>query len=160
MTRSAPAAAPISGSRCASRVITRRSCQAIQKSTQRKVAVKVVHGGPFAGPRERARVEREVRILAGLDHPNIVKIHDSGEIAGVPGGSGSSAGGTFYYVMDYVSGQSLDALISKDPKPISDILKLGPGAVVELDRAAWHRRWQRLQELGGSPLEDRDRHDP
>ncbi|MGD9688775.1 MAG: protein kinase [Phycisphaerales bacterium] len=94
--------------------------QALQKSTQRKVAIKVVHGGPFAGPRERARVEREVRILAGLDHPNIVKIHDSGEVPGAAG----TGGGTFYYVMDYVSGHSLDALISKDQKPVADVLRL------------------------------------
>ncbi len=67
--------------------------QAIQKSTQRKVAVKVVHGGPFAGPRERARVEREVRILAGLDHPNIVKIHDSGRSRACRGGAGAVPGG-------------------------------------------------------------------
>ncbi len=42
----------------------------------------------------------------------------------MPGGSGSSAGGTFYYVMDYVSGNSLDAMINKDPKPITDVIKL------------------------------------
>ncbi len=97
--------------------------QAIQKSTQRKVAIKVVHGGPFAGERERARVEREVRILAGLDHPCIVKIHDSGVAGGISDG-GAAGGGSFYYVMDYVSGQSLDAFITKEPKPIEEVLRL------------------------------------
>ena len=74
--------------------------QAIQKSTRRKVAVKVMREGPFAGTRERARFEREVQILGALSHPNIVAIHDSGEVRG-----------SFYYVMDYIAGKPLDEYI-------------------------------------------------
>ena len=37
--------------------------QALQKSTQRKVAIKVMKEGPFAGQADRARFEREVQIL-------------------------------------------------------------------------------------------------
>jgi|GEM_PF-2632844 len=71
--------------------------QAIQKSTKRQVAIKVVREGPFASRTEKLRFEREIAILAQLRHPNIVTIHDSGE-----------AGGHAYYVMDYIPGQSLD----------------------------------------------------
>jgi serine/threonine protein kinase len=74
--------------------------QALQKATQRHVAIKVMREGPFAGPTDRARFEREVQILAQLDHPNIVTIHDSG-----------SAAGCHYFVMDLVRGQPLDAFI-------------------------------------------------
>ncbi len=105
---------------------------AVQRSTQRKVAIKVIHGGPLAGDRERARIEREVRILAGLDHPGIVKVHDSGVLAS--GSSSSPSGersasdlgleGAFYFVMDYVSGHTLDALIGTEPKPIDQVLRL------------------------------------
>ncbi|HEY3246105.1 MAG TPA: hypothetical protein VGM03_22405 [Phycisphaerae bacterium] len=35
-------------------------CQAIQKATKRKVAIKVMREGPFADSRDRARFEREV----------------------------------------------------------------------------------------------------
>lgn len=70
---------------------------AVQKSTKRKVAIKVAKEGPFASTRELARFEREVQILGQLDHPNVVSIHDSGHAAGL-----------VYYVMDYVSGKSLD----------------------------------------------------
>ncbi len=70
---------------------------AVQKSTKRKVAIKVAREGPFASPRELARFEREVQILGQLDHPNVVSIHDSGHAAGL-----------VYYVMDYVSGKALD----------------------------------------------------
>lgn len=70
--------------------------QAIQKSTKRKVAVKVMRAGPLAGADDKARFEREVEILGQLQHPNIVAIHDSG-----------TAAGYFYYVMDYISGRPL-----------------------------------------------------
>ena len=45
--------------------------QAIQKTTKRRVAIKVMREGPFAGPHDRSRFEREVRILATLRHPHI-----------------------------------------------------------------------------------------
>src|SRR5262245_12010038 len=54
--------------------------RAIQKSTRRVVAIKIMHGGPISGARERARFDREVHILAALQHPNIVAIHDSGNV--------------------------------------------------------------------------------
>jgi len=74
---------------------------AIQKSTRRKVALKVMKEGPFAGPADRARFEREVQVLGQLQHPNIITIHDSG-----------SAAGHFYFVMDYIAGQPLDAYMA------------------------------------------------
>ncbi|MCG3125679.1 MAG: Serine/threonine-protein kinase PknD [Phycisphaerae bacterium] len=76
--------------------------QAIQKTTRRKVAIKVMREGPFASPGERARFEREVQVLAALKHPNIVAIHESGVYAG-----------THYFVMDYISGMALDAWIAE-----------------------------------------------
>ncbi len=71
--------------------------QAMQHSTRRKVAIKVLREGHFADPRERARFEREVQILGQLKHPNIVTIYDSGVV-----------GGNAYYVMDYIAGRPLD----------------------------------------------------
>lgn len=71
---------------------------AIQTSTKREVAIKVMREGPFAGPNDRARFEREVEILARLEHPNIVTIHDSGVESGC-----------CYFVMRYIAGDSLDA---------------------------------------------------
>lgn len=76
---------------------------AIQLTTKRKVAIKVMHSGPFLGSSGRARFEREVEVLGQLHHPNIVDIHDSGQ----------TADGSFYYVMDYISGRSLDEVLEK-----------------------------------------------
>ncbi|MCB9844957.1 MAG: serine/threonine protein kinase [Phycisphaeraceae bacterium] len=75
--------------------------QAIQLTTKRRVAVKVMHGGPFVGSAGRARFEREVQILGQLNHPNIVKIHDSGV----------TSGGDFFCVMDYIPGRGLDEVL-------------------------------------------------
>jgi tetratricopeptide (TPR) repeat protein/predicted Ser/Thr protein kinase len=84
-----------------------------QHSTDRDVAIKVMREGPFAGPSERVRFEQEVRLLAELRHPNIVAIHDSGQSAGF-----------YYFVMDYIEGESLDEYISSRRPSVRDTLTL------------------------------------
>lgn len=76
---------------------------AVQKSTGRKVAVKILDGGEFADARHQARFDREIQILAALDHPNIVKVLDRGV----------TEGGAFFAVMDYVSGLPLDEYVRR-----------------------------------------------
>lgn len=89
--------------------------QAVQESTRRKVAIKMMREGAFASRSIKARFEREVRVLARLKHPNIVTIHDSG-----------TAAGGLYFVMDYIVGRPLDEYMrSPDaPKSIKDTLNL------------------------------------
>jgi formylglycine-generating enzyme required for sulfatase activity len=72
--------------------------KAVQESTGRKVAVKVLAGGAAACKRSRARFEREAAALAALDHPNVVGILDRGR----------AADGSFYIAMQYVEGVGLD----------------------------------------------------
>lgn len=98
--------------------------QAMQKSTRRKVAIKVVKEGPFAGSSERARFEREVQVLGQLNHPSIVAIHDSGAVAG-----------SHYFVMDYISGHALDVWARSASPSIEAVLRLF-GAVCEAVSAA------------------------
>lgn len=76
--------------------------RAVQKSTRREVAIKVMRRGPFSESGERARFQREVEVLAQLKHPHIVTIHDSGV-----------ADGSHYFVMDYVAGEALDAYLAR-----------------------------------------------
>ncbi len=87
--------------------------RAVQKATGQEVAVKVLREGLFASGMGRARFEREVRVLALLRHPNIVAIHDSGEIQG-----------SFYCVMDFIDGNNLDVVISRDSPPLRDRVQL------------------------------------
>ncbi len=87
---------------------------AIQKTTKRKVAIKVMHGGPHVGSSGRARFEREVQILGQMNHPNIVRILDSG----------TTPDGGFFYVMDYVSGRTLDEHVAAAKPTIQDVLRL------------------------------------
>jgi len=72
--------------------------EAVQASTGRKVAVKVLREGPFASEGQRTRFEREVQVLAALNHPNIVTIIDRG----------TTENGGLFLVMEYVEGKSLD----------------------------------------------------
>lgn len=73
---------------------------AVQEGTRRKVAMKVMREGPLTGGTDRVRFEREVQVLAQINNPNIVAIHDSGVYQG-----------SHYFVMDYISGHPLDEYV-------------------------------------------------
>lgn len=80
--------------------------RAVQRSTQRHVALKTTRQGPFATLADRARFAREIETLGRLRHSNIVTVHDAGEIGGVQ-----------YFVMDYVEGLPLDQAMAADLPP-------------------------------------------
>ena len=93
----------------------------------RLVAIKVVHDDVAAGITAE-RFLREIRLLAALQHPNILPLHDSGVIGGTP-----------YYVMPYVAGESLrDRLIRDRTLPLSLALRITAEAAAALDYA--HRQ--------------------
>lgn len=86
---------------------------AFQKSTRRKVALKVLLEGPFASATARRRFEREVELAAQLDHPRIVTILESG-----------IASGRYYFAMQYVQGCRLDEYVTARGRGSRDILPL------------------------------------
>jgi len=67
------------------------------------VAVKILTMTAQARPDVLARFEREVRVSAKLDHPNIVKVFRTGT---VPDGEFE---GKPYYAMDFIEGRDLNA---------------------------------------------------
>jgi serine/threonine-protein kinase len=71
---------------------------ALQLSTGRKVAVKVLLEGALASPRTRARFEREIATVVGLRHPHLVTVFDSG----------ATKDGRRFFAMELVDGVSLD----------------------------------------------------
>ncbi|HEX6627293.1 MAG TPA: protein kinase [Gemmatimonadaceae bacterium] len=68
----------------------------------RQVALKVLNANPDSDTAE-LRFIREIRMLARLQHPNILPLHDSGY-----------AERFLYYVMPYVSGETLRARIGRE----------------------------------------------
>ena len=56
--------------------------QAVQESTHRKVALKVMLEGPFAGSDSKRRFEREIALVGSLRHPGIVPVFESGVAQG------------------------------------------------------------------------------
>ena len=99
---------------------------------QSLVAVKVLHrelAAHFAGE----RFAREIRITAGLQHPNVVPILDSGEVDGLP-----------YYTMPFVDGESLATRLAREHQiPIADALSTATAIADALayahDRGFVHR---------------------
>src|SRR5262249_31442166 len=63
----------------------------------RAVALKVLHRAP-ADAAARARMVREARVMARLEHPGVVPVHDAGELPD----------GRFFYAMKLVRGRRLD----------------------------------------------------
>ena len=70
--------------------------KARQPKLERLVALKILPQALAADPAFAERFSREARLLARLNHPNIVAIHDFGQ-----------AGGYFYLLMEFVDGVNL-----------------------------------------------------
>jgi eukaryotic-like serine/threonine-protein kinase len=69
---------------------------------ERQVALKVLLADPTSDTGE-LRFIREIRMLARLQHPNILPLHDSGHVENF-----------LYYVMPYVSGETLRDRIDRE----------------------------------------------
>ncbi len=72
----------------------------------RLVALKMLLAGAYAAPYERARFQREAEAVARLQHPNIVQVHDVGDIDGRP-----------YFTMEYVANGGLAHKLAGVPQP-------------------------------------------
>lgn len=78
------------------------------------VALKVVRPAGDDPDHQRARFQREARILEQLDHPSIVRFHGAGEIDGL-----------LYLAMEKIEGFSLLALRRKGPLELEPLVELG-----------------------------------
>ena len=74
----------------------------------RKVVVKVL-APELAHGISAERFAREVRLIASLQHPNIVPVHTAGTSAGLP-----------YFIMPFVAGQSLRARMASGATPVPE----------------------------------------
>lgn len=77
-----------------------------QMKLERPVAIKMIRSGCLAGEEEIHRFYAEARSAARLDHPNIVSVHQCGEIDG-----------HHFFSMDYILGVDLARRINEGPLP-------------------------------------------
>ena len=93
----------------------------------RKVALKVLNPelGAVLG------IERflsEIEVTANLQHPNLLPLFDSGEVSGL-----------LYYVMPYIEGESLRALLSREKQlPVDEAVSIAVAVASALDYAHRH----------------------
>jgi len=80
----------------------------------RTVAIKILPCELATDVERRTRFEREARIVAALNHPNIVTIYSVEE-----------AGGSPFLTMELIEGSRLDELIPEDGLPVDRLLKHG-----------------------------------
>ncbi len=91
----------------------------------RLVAVKILRRELARNRLYVARLEREARLSARLDHPNIVKGLDHGDVDGVP-----------YFVMEFVDGKSLKTVLRERGRLEEDeVLEFGLQVARALDHA-------------------------
>ncbi|MDX2116362.1 MAG: serine/threonine-protein kinase [Planctomycetota bacterium] len=94
--------------------------EALQQSTGRRVAVKLMLERAAATEAARRRFEREVELVARLQHPGIVSVLDSGLHRG-----------RYFFVMEYIEGEPLDRAL---PAGEADLREIA-GAVARIARA-------------------------
>src|SRR3954469_5450543 len=94
---------------------------------ERRVALKVISDATAPSPEADARLLREARSAAALDHPNAVSIFDVGELDGAP-----------YIVMELVEGHTLRTIVGDATVPLS--LRLAHLADIGRALSGAHRR--------------------
>ena len=77
----------------------------------REVALKVLHELTSGNPEYKSRFEREARVLASLNHPNIATLHGLEEV-----------GDSTLLEMELVEGETLAERLSRGPMPPSETL--------------------------------------
>jgi serine/threonine-protein kinase len=87
-----------------------------------------------ARPEIRARFDREAQITSSLQHPNIVQVIDHN----------STADGTSYLVMEFLSGESLAARLARDgrlaaPRVVDVVEQIAAGLAAAHARGIVHR---------------------
>jgi TolB-like protein len=93
----------------------------------RWVAVKVLRDEMTATV-DAQRFSAEIRLCAQLRHPNIVPVHESGEVDGLP-----------FYVMPFIDGETLRARLSRLGRlPLTDALRITEDIARALDFAHRH----------------------
>ncbi len=87
--------------------------KAVDAKLGREVALKLLPDSFREDPDRLARFEREARLIAALNHPNIVTIHSVEE-----------EGGERFFTMELVRGETLSAIIPPEGLPLEKFLEI------------------------------------
>ena len=99
--------------------------RARDEKLRREVAVKVLHAHLLAEPESKARLEREARAVAKLNHDGILQVFDySNEDAA-----------SSYIVTEFIEGQTLKQFLANRKVPVPELSAL---IVIELGEALMH----------------------
>jgi Tol biopolymer transport system component/tRNA A-37 threonylcarbamoyl transferase component Bud32 len=90
----------------------------------RRVAIKVLPEAFAADPERLARFEREARLIASLNHPNIAGIYGLEE-----------ADGRRFLALEYVDGETLAERLARGPMPLDDVLDVCRQVAAALEAA-------------------------
>lgn len=102
----------------------------------RKVAIKVLRPDLARDPMFQERFRREAQSAAGLNHPNIVAIYDTGEDLIEDGASQVSVP---YIVMEFVDGVTLRQMLTNGPRILPErALEVVAGVLAALDYSHRH----------------------
>jgi Tol biopolymer transport system component len=99
--------------------------QAHDTKLGRDVAIKVLPEAFAHDPERLSRFQREAKMLAALNHPNIATIHGM-----------EQSGGTSYLVMELVSGETLAERVKREgPVPVEEALTIAKQIAEALEAA-------------------------
>ncbi|MCJ7512823.1 MAG: protein kinase [Anaerolineales bacterium] len=87
--------------------------RAYHAALDRYVAIKVLHPAFTQDPNFLARFQREAKVVARLEHPNIVPVYDFSEHEGKP-----------YLVMKFIQGETLKARMGRGPVSVKEGLRV------------------------------------
>jgi serine/threonine-protein kinase len=90
----------------------------------RGVAIKLLPQAVATDPDRLARFEREAKVLASLNHPNIAGIHQV-----------EHADGVFFLVMELIEGEDLKERISRGKLPLEEALSIASQIAEALEEA-------------------------
>ena len=99
--------------------------KAKHKLLQQTVAIKVLSQTLIDDSQAVGRFKREMQLIGGLDHPNVVRALNAGEI-----------GGTLYLAMEFVDGISLQKLVESVRTKNENLPAIPLGAACEAIRQA------------------------
>jgi serine/threonine protein kinase len=88
-------------------------CRAVDTRLRRDVAIKILPAKFASYPSRLARFEREARVLASLNHPNIAAIYGLEHIDGIR-----------FLVLELVEGPTLSERLKSGPMEVGEALRI------------------------------------